>query len=541
MKSALALFCAPIVSALLLVAAFPPFDWLSMLWIGLVPFAFVIRARGHTLAVYAGVAGGSLTFYLVGLDWLRTSYGGTGLFTSSTLRLVLSAEVATACTMASFAMIRLVALRTPWPMAFLLPVYYVSSQYTTWWATKMISGAPFPWLQLGLPAIEYRYLSQVADLGGVPLVSLLIAAVNGAVADLAGLMYQRASGSANPRPGRALYPAVLVAGLIIAAHLYGATRLHNLTFRPGPHVGLMPTELRPSIDADTREITPAIEKHAPRGADILLWSERAFNHIIVDIPVQDIDEALLAMLPVDQILDGAEKRAWEDVARKTRATNFVGTSRLAVGADGETAFCNSLACIDPVRGYTGAYDKHFLVPVTEQNPFSRRFDIDHSLFTPGSAWPVFTCVCGADGNQFTCAAAICYDAAYATTFRLNRHAKPPDFFLISSAESFEPTGRLQASMLQAVRYRAIESRRAIVRNVAGGPSGTIDASGNYLNGDLPWDLTEPVLLSNVEVCSAFSLYSALGDWVPVCALAILCLPGASLLRRKPASRNPGSD
>ncbi len=535
MKGALALFCAPIVSALLLVAAFPPFNWLPLLWIGLVPFAFVIRAREHAWAVYAGVAVGSLTFHLVGLDWLRTSYGGAGLFTSSTLRLVLSAEVATACAMASFAIIRLVALRTLWPMTFLLPVYYVSSQYTTWWATKMVSGAPFPWLQLGLPAIEYRYFSQVADLGGVPLVSLLIAAVNGSVADVARLMYERGAGCATLRPGRACYPALLVAALIIAANLYGATRLRRLTFRAGPHIGLMPTAMRPSLDAETHEISPPIEKHAPRGADILLWSERAFNHIIVDIPAQDLDDALLDMLPVDQILDGAEKRAWEAVARKTRTINFVGTSRLAVGADGETAYCNSLACIDPVHGYTGAYDKHFLVPVTEQNPFSRGFDIDHSLFTPGSTWPVFTCVCGADGQEFTCAAAICYDAAYATMFRQNRYSRPPDFFLISSAESFEPTGRLQAAMLQAVRYRAIESRRAIVRNVAGGPSGTIDPSGQYLNDALPWDLTEPVLLSNVTVSSAFSYYSFCGDWVPVCALAILCLQGASLLL-KPASR-----
>jgi apolipoprotein N-acyltransferase len=311
--------------------------------------------------------------------------------------------------------------------------------------------------------------------------------------------------------------------------MYGEVRTRTTEARPGPRVALMPLRECPKIDLANTDEPPRMALPS-EPVDVLLWSERAFGHTILDVRSQS-DEFWNVCLD-DQITDGSEKRVLEKAASVADAVLFVGADRLVERADGTYAYCNCLACFNPRSGYAGASDKKYLVPFTERVPLSNGFDMRRGQFVPGEEYPLFECSRRETGERFRCAAAICYDAAFPAVFYLSRYEEPPQFFLVASAESFERTGRLQACVLQAARFRAIENRRAIVRNVQGGRSGLIDSAGRYQSTELPWEITRPVALSHVPIDDRFSLYAVVGDWVPlVCLLVVLFRVTRMLLGR----------
>ncbi|MBX3414267.1 MAG: hypothetical protein KF708_16390 [Pirellulales bacterium] len=535
-RRALLSFCAPIVTGALLALTFPPFDQVYLTWIALVPFAYVLRSRANGAAIYGGVALGALVYFLIGLDWMRTCYGGCWL-SPSMLRLVLLAEWGAACAVVSCYFMRRFAQRVAWHMVFVLPVAVVAMQYFTWFAGCAAGGAPFPWLQIGLPAIQYIRLAQIADLGGVWLVTFVIAAINGALFDMARLAKAHL-GHGDMCWSRMALPALTAFLLLGACFVYGDMRLRAITSRVGPRVCLMPSEQSPVVDLTRHGEAPRIAL-PPGHVDVLLWPENCFGHVILDVAVADIGSDLWHIFPEGQITDGGEKRVLERLSSAAEATLFVGAHRLTRASDGNLAYCNSIACVHPTRGYLGAYDKHYLVPWSEKIPFSSRIDLDLGLYSPGTESPIFSCAARQSGESFHCAAAICYDAAFPAAFRLSNYAFHPDFFLMASSEAFERTGRLQACMLQAVRFRAIENRRAIVRNVNGGRSGIVDATGSYRDSTLPSNLTEPTVLRNVPIYSQVSLYTSIGDWAPITCLALI-LTSLTTFRWKAKKHPPDS-
>ena len=122
---------------------------------------------------------------------------------------------------------------------------------------------------------------------------------------------------------------------------------------------------------------------------------------------------------------------------------------------------NSTAYVDPVRGLVGSYDKVNLVPWTEFTPqggLTRRRSMQ---FSHGTRYPVFELRSAASQTPYRFASAICFDVAFSDLFRgYMADDNPPDFFLVSSSERSDGTGRMSRHVLAMAKVRAIECRRA---------------------------------------------------------------------------------
>jgi apolipoprotein N-acyltransferase len=279
------------------------------------------------------------------------------------------------------------------------------------------------------------------------------------------------------------------------AFCYGFWRLHQFVPAQGPRVCLMPADCRPE------EAGHCIEQLAMR-PDLALWSEDATGQVIGTAATR-----MPSGPPLDDIIE-----RWEQVADVTGCMFVIGCTRQEiVGSHANTYNC--VAVVDPKLGYRGVYDKRFLVPWSEFIPTwrARMLGIRASA-RRGAVSPCFLVA----KHRF--AAGICYDICFPEwSFGF---VDLPDFVVVAGCESIDVSFRLQRAMLQMARFRAIELRRAFVRNVELGFSGLIDGNGRLCSVPDNLFLRQPYLTGPIPIDRRLSLYWRWGDWFPLlCSLS----------------------
>jgi apolipoprotein N-acyltransferase len=494
---------APLTSALLLALCFPPAEVSWLAWVALVPLAAVFATSRGTCALYLGSFGGGLCFHLLGLDWLRTSDGGIGLTGPHAPAWFCSATLGAIAWLALVWLGRRFVARSGLPMTFALPIVWIAWEYLRCQLGLLVSETRFPWLQLGTTQVAHLAAVQVVDLTGIWGVSALVAMVNGLVFDACrsgSLWHDRSSRR------RLAVSAAFSAVLLASAGAYGGWRLAQSAGEVGPVICLMPAD---SIAADgappaeTDVPSPQPSTARPTSA-LLLWAED-----VVDLN------------------SGDTLRRLERFSTDRGVALAVGCRREEAAAVGRRSF-NSVAVFDARNGYQGCYDKVSLVPRGEFTPWFDKVLLRSKWkggFTRGTRYPTFTVTL--DGSKSPCcfAATICYDSCFAALYRRFRRGhesnRPPDFFVVSSCESADLTLSLQRSILAHARLRAIECRRAVVRNVECGYSGIIDGCGRMVAAPSGVLLREPSTLGPVPLDTRTSIYAYGGDWLPVSALAVL--------------------
>ena len=182
---------------------------------------------------------------------------------------------------------------------------------------------------------------------------------------------------------------------------------------------------------------------------------------------------------------------------------------------------NSAVVADPLKGCLGFYDKCFLVPWSEFQPWRLPgMELDQHPFTPGSSRPSFSVA------DFTCGVSICYDACFDRSSR--GYSPTPDFFVACSRETSDPTGYIRRAMLDMTRFRAVESRRAFVRNVEDGFSGIVSSTGEFTPApEQPW--SAPISVGPVPIDRRKTLYHWAGNWLPYMCVGIV---GLALVRSR---------
>jgi apolipoprotein N-acyltransferase len=454
----------PIASGALVAVSFMPPPLGLVAWVALVPFAAAIARAKGTFDLYVGTYLGGLLLDLHALDFIRTRLSGSGLASSHTADWLVNGCVWAIAWPLALWMGRSVRQRTALPMVVLLPAVWTMSEYFRCELGWLVSWSPFPWLQLGITQAPYVHLIQSADLGGVWGVAAVIAAFNGGLYDALA--------------GRRLKSLLIAMAIFSGNWLYGEFRLRETDTTPGPTVALMPISSRAGAAPSDGSMP-----------DILLWSETAYSG--------GIDEA-----------DPTTVKSLEGIARRAGSALIVGCGR----RDGDHRY-NSAAVIDPNRGYLGCYDKCFLVPWSEFTPWEwTGLGMKSVGLANGTTQPVF------DLGEFSCGASICYDICFAQLYRA--FSPKPNFFVCCSRETADPTGFLPRTLLNMTRLRAVENRRAFVRNVEGGFSGIVSSTGEYTPApERPWDA--PVSVGRVPIDRRATLAALAGDWLPIaCCLAV---------------------
>ncbi len=550
-----------VLSGLLLWIAFFPLNLGPVAFVALVPFLSLIRAEGigAKRRYFAAFLGG-LAFYTMALGWIRVAHPAMALFAYPGMSLYCSLYFP----LALFLLRRLD--RPKLPFALTLPLVWVALEY---FRAHFPTGFPFMksanafqligfgWYFLGYTQHAVLPLLQAADLGGVYLVSAVVASVNGMVYEwaLRARPFQWLLGLPRAwRPYTFHREVVVTAGTALFALIivgYGSYRLIHPPFANGPRVAALqesiPQNEKMGDEASLFQRYNLLSTNAGGASpvpDLIVWPETCFPY-----PWYQLSEgADLATVP-DEVRKGLEANAalGEFAKKNWRANTLLGLN--AVDYDGRQMWKSNSALlvrpggkIDPAR-----YDKMHLVPFGEYVPLKETFPWlqaftpythDYSC-RPGESFTTFA-IQPMDPKvkkrDLTFGVLICYedsDPSIAREYNPSSGRPGADFLVNMSNDGWFDGSEQHEQHFAICRFRAVESRRSVVRAVNMGISGIIDPDGRVKElPDYEWgDSKKKVAIVSGEVPldSRGSFYALAGDWVPGLCWALL-VAGLGLAR-----------
>jgi apolipoprotein N-acyltransferase len=486
-----------VLSGLLLAASFPPLDWGAVAWVALVPLFYVLRrATWRAGACYGGLTG--LTFFLLLFTYLL-AYGFPAWFALSAWESVFLA-LGGACV----ALAGRHVTAAGWPIA----------TAALWTLANFLRGNIGP---LSLPFGELAYAQhnlgaviQLAGLFGMYGVTLLVALVNAALANLlVTLAGARAAASAeapglSDQAAGSFRAAPWIALALVSALLYGWVRDFQqyaaLVGRQGIAVAVVQGDVsaeRGSIE-DIRSSVSAYlalsEGDAARGAHLIVWPEGS-----VPGPIN----ALPDVLP--QI---------EAAARDLHAWLLFGAQRREPDANAY----NSAILLSPEGTEAGHYDKNNLVMFGEYVPFRRvlgwveRYGAPRLDITPGNGRPLLR----TDQARLGCL--ICFESLFPGASRQVVREGADVLVIITSDGWAGQTAEVRQHAYVA-QLRAVETGRYVIRAGDTGLTCLIEPSGR-IRASIP-PFRPGVLLGRVLPLQQTTPYVRWGD-VP---LLIICIAG----------------
>lgn len=173
--------------------------------------------------------------------------------------------------------------------------------------------------------------------------------------------------------------------------------------------------------------------------------------------------------------------------------------------DGEIYVTNSIFVFEPFKGITGKYNKQKLVPFGEYIPLSSifpalsRLNLGQGNFTAGKGEPLLH----VESSGVTLAPMICYESVFSLDAVRKIYEGGEYHLLVTNDSWFGNSWGPYQHAAQAV-FRAVETRRPVVRCANTGISMAIDARGRILD-ELPL-YTQGVLDISLSVPSVNSFY-----------------------------------
>ena len=486
-----------LLAAALYVAAQPGVGWWPLAWIALVPLLLAMAAARPLAGAGLGVLFAVAAAFGVSA-WLPAMI--TGYFGAPPL--------------------------AAWPLAFVVYLAFAAiplalfGAWLAWACTRgpvapLVVAAAFavceyarangpvanPWALLAISQTAWPVAVQTADLGGPYAPGFLVAACN---ALLAGLLEPRLRG-AHPRMGAAAVLAVLASSAV-----YGFAELQR-----GPETGVplrvalanagIESERRyvPAFVGDNLARQLALTRAAAGSApDVVLWPELALDfHVQTDTERRN---QILAAVPPG----GVEL-----------VTGGLGLRR---GTEGEAERVNSVFLFRDAA-LLGHTDKVLLMPFSETYPLARLLGLGPDPFTPGERPRLLHL------RRARLGVAVCSEAMHPAYVR--RLARAGAEILVNpSQDGWFGSPSAARQQLAAVTLRAIETRRFLVRPVAGGFAAVVDPEGRIIAASRYGEAS--VVSARVYTRAATTFYVWAGDWFPGLALAFVLSDGIARLFRK---------
>lgn len=489
-----------VLAGVTLAMAFPSADWHVTAWWAVVPMLVIAVRVSPRAALAWGWLFGSI-FFVVLLRWLNFTFQ---VYSAIPGPMVWAPTALLAAYCGLF--VGGVAWGVSWIGVRLSTAAGLAAAPFLWVAGEWLRGhlfGGFPWGTLAYTQYRQLPVIQIAELGGVHLVSALVLAVNAALAGWWVLGWRTA------------LTGTSIAGVALGGTLlFGSARLDE----PAPPREARITLLQPSIaqplkwDPEYTEQTLGIyfglmrEVPAER-PDLVVWPETALPTLLRE------DPALLARL-----------RA---MAEGLGAPLVVGSLDEVI----ETRGLRNTAFLVSGRGIEGRYDKIQLVPFGEFIPlagvlgFVRDWADFVSELQPGSRLVVFP------GPPAPFGVVICYEGIFPDLVRglVGGGAR-----LVVNMTNDAWFGRTSGPEQHLAMYpfRAVEHRVAVVRAANTGVSAFIAPSGRIerrMNLFERGTLTEAVALG-----SGRTLYGRIGDWPGLGSLGFTALALAGAWRNRKA-------
>jgi apolipoprotein N-acyltransferase len=522
-------------SSLLLYVCFYPIAFGQAAWVALVPAFVASHGLRRRTTFFAGWLTG-IGFFLPVLQWVRVAHP---MMYMSWFALAITCATFTAIV---FLGIRLLIVRKV-PYAVALPVVWVGGEYIR---CHFPTGFPFlesvglympvgfGWYQLGYSQRDAFNVLQFAEFAGVYGISTAIAAVNGAAIDLC-LAY---CGRSYVRPWYGLPIALGLAAVVLTTPKWNRD-LFPAEFpeREPISVALVQTNL-PQYQKNARAETMS-QQFANLGdeamkarPELIVWPETSMPSDWYD------DELPHNSKNLPETTRGHQDKFQTFFANRYPTNTLFGLNGLIRQQDGVEYKSNSALLLDPQGNYVNRYDKIHLVPFGEYVPLASiapwmktftPYTHDYSC-RPGTEWRTFRMIrTDKATTRFSCL--ICYESSDPAIARqmINRNELTPEFFVNMSNDGWFDGTSEHEEHLSICRFRAVETRRPILRSVNMGISALIDPFGE-IKAIPAGNLVDSKKISAVlhvelkPIAGDYrTLYSRFGDVLPAAFLFVFLL------------------
>jgi len=490
--------------------AFPPWNLTPLAWVALVPLLLALRGLSAPAAIAAGLGWGTLMLWGIGYwvpgalaDYWQQPYW---------FGLVFALGVAAVFVGQPFAVFgiggaRLQARWGPWSRPWLLAALYVGCELAR---ARMLTG--HPWLLLGYALVPDTTYIQLAELGGVYLLSFALALTSAFVAEAIGM---RGPLRMRVRP--------VIAALLVVASVWTYGRIRMSTPLPSaPEVPVLVVQgnndLRTAWQGEFyysgferyRRLTQdGITRTHPR---LVVWPESAVTFFLENEPLYRSSIAgLLRQDGADLIVGGPHA---EEVGETRR-------------------FFNSAFLLSSAGSVDGRYDKMHLLPFAEYFPlrtiqFLRRRFEGVRYYTAADRPALLHTRFG------DVATLICFEAIFPEVVHRETAAGATLIVNLSSDGWFGPTAGPDQHLMM-VALRAVENRLWVIRATTTGVSAIIDPFGRITTRSAPFTAaTLDGVVVPMHVTTPYERYGDVFAWL--CVAIAGCAVVAGGFRRSPTQR-----
>jgi apolipoprotein N-acyltransferase len=490
--------------------SFPKFGHPVFGWISLAPLLVAVAGRGASLptalprrALAYGLVTGAVYFFGT-LYWtadVMVAFGGLPRAAALPVAGLLVAYLAIYPAIAAWITARAIVAygsRGLW----VAPIAWTAAEFMRGY---LFTG--FPWVALGYSQATVLPVAQLASVGGVSALSLLVASVSTALAH------------AIVTPWRRAWPAVAaVASLVAITALWGQWRTSDAALtREGRalEVGIAQGNILQEQKWDVAFSSQILHRYvdltrslANGGTRLILWPESATPFFFEEEP--------------------AGRSTVLDLARESNAWLLLGSDQMERGAP--PRYYNAAFLVSPDGQQVAVYRKMHLVPFGEYVPLRRLLFFAAPLvegvgdFGEGievTRLPV-------DGHVVT--AAICYESVFPYLAREAVH-QGSQLLTILTNDAWYGRSSAPYQHYEQGKLRAIETGRYFIRAANTGISAIVDPYGRVIARTALFETA--TLAGQVRLLGGLTLYARIGDSVAWACVALTLVTWA--LTRRPRS------
>jgi len=363
-------------------------------------------------------------------------------------------------------------------------------------------------------------LTQLAEVGGVFAVAVVMAAANFGLGEFAVARFQRRAPNV-----KAAAPYLLVP---VAAALYGWLRIHQVDARvaaaPKAMVGVVQANM--SLTGKRSHPNEGMHRHVDdtlamtqqRPLDLVIWSETSvMNPMLEDEAARIVPRSFAKQLHVPLLFGAVLVKHVEDAR--------------------EYAYFNSALITDGTGQVKGRYDKQELVPFSEHMPLGRQIPKLYDISPNSGKFEIGESNEPLPLGEHRIATLICNDDAVPAL--ANRVTQNTDTDLLANLTNDAWFGDTTEPWihLDLAKFRAIEHRRFFVRATNSGVSAFIDPVGRVLVTSETFK--EQTLVHEIAWLKGRTPYEVLRDY-PFWAAALFSAYAAFSRRRKRAAPEAAS-
>ncbi len=468
-----------VLSAILLLFSFPPFNLNFLAFVALVPILSVAYSTTLKRTLAYGIVF-AFIFYCLFLFWMNAYLAIVG---------VLFVTVAFGSYFViSLLLINITSRAFPSYRTVLVPFIWIAIDYI-----RSFGFLGFTFGSIGYTQHNFPRFIQIADIGGEQLVAFIILLVNAGLAAILSHIYKseklderKLTQKIQPVTSYSLIASI---ALIIFSLIYGTIRLNEpIQHTPSMKLALIQGISSPrtmwkrekwktlnrliDLSRESSETDPDI--------DIIVWTETAIRtslrpNFIYGTPYHTKIRSLIQELSTYFIIGSPDNY---EVAGAQAVNPDILTSIYPTKGE-EEVWTNSAYYLNPEGEIIAKYDKHKLTPFGEHFPLGQKIRFlqkilnkftDSAGFTSGNQYTVF------EYNPFRFSVVICWEGTYGYFIRkfVNNGA---DFVINISNDMWTRTKAGHFQHFTMTKFRAIENRIWYVRAGNDGVTAFIDPHG----------------------------------------------------------------